>query len=157
MLSKMFTKQNTAKIQKPTEVAPTRKKKVSKPTVYKWMNKYEAFADINKIQGRYFFGEMLCQVFPPKPIERPPEQEFVGVEMEVPFLKGFKNYKEFLEYVNMNKKSFDELLKIDNGLKTFYDTINKLRTIKHEYQKYKWSKATDGSKKKFPPKRKALN
>jgi len=133
------------------------KDKVSKPTVYKWINHYEAFADINKIQGRYFFGELLHQVFPHKKLPKPPKQDVIETEMEVPFLKGFKDYKEFLEYVNMNKKSFDELLKIDKGLETFYDTINKLRTIKHEYSKYKWSKATDGSKKKLPPKRKALN
>lgn len=126
------------------------KKKVSKPTVYKWMNKYEAFADINKIQVRYYFGDLLRQIFPPKPIEGPPEQEFVWAEIDLT-IGSFKDYKEFLEFYqnHMNKKSFEEFIKLGQKiLKKFFEQ-NKKRTIKQKYLKHKQTKTTDGSKKKY--------
>ncbi len=140
------------------------KDKVSRSTVYKWINKYEAFADINKIQGRYVFAELLQQAFPRESEElpQPPDREIKKMQMEIPIIKGFDDHMDFLKYLqeNLTKGGLDMLLKLNKD--KFLINLNKLVqkqpiTIKHEYPKYKWPKTTDGSKKKFPPKRKALN
>lgn len=137
---------NLLQLFKSKRVSIGSKNKVSRSTVYKWLNHYEAFAEnISTKQTGLFFQELISQTLSPKEIPQPPEQDIIGAEMELT-IPGFKSYKEFLAYLqkNVEEKYFNAIIKHADLLKLYKQ--KKQRTEKYEYLKYKWPKKNNNSK-----------
>lgn len=129
---------NWLEIFKSHNVSVGTKDKVSRSTVYKWINNYDEFvSNVSSKQSNRFFQDLLLKAFP-EPIDKePPEEKIVGKEMEL--TAGFESYPKFLEFLQkaMYKNYLNELLKDKKFLLDLYKKY-KQRTIKHRYLKLKY-------------------
>jgi len=137
---------NLLQLFKSKRVSIGSKTKVSRSTVYKWLNHYEAFADnISTKQTGLFFQGLIKQAFPGSINKEPPEQDIIWEEMEVT-IKGFKSYIEFLKHLqkNLDVIFFNAIIKHQVTFKLYKQ--KKQRTEKYEYSRYKWSKKNSDDK-----------
>jgi len=107
------------------------KDKISRSTVYKWINNYDEFVKgVSPKQSNLFFQKLLQKAFSEPIDEEPPEPKIVGKEIKVTY--GFKSYKEFLVFLQkvMGKNLSYELLKDEKFLRDLYKEC-KQKTITH--------------------------